>query len=443
MGAPSRPTELRRVLTVFLGAAIVVGGTIGAGILRTPGIVAQETGHPILFLAAWIAGGVLALMGASCFAELSAALPKAGGPYVYTRRAFGPFAGFVTGWADWVTNTFALAFLAVATGEYAVALAPTLAGFENAVGVGALAALALLNWFGLKLGGRVQEVLSLAKVVGLVAVALGCLFIAPADAAMPAAHLWAAPLVFGALPLIHAMQVVSETYAGWNSSVYFAEEDSNAARNGPRALFGGVIAITVTYVLINAALVMVLPFDVLAASKLPVADAARLVFGGASDRIITALVLVSLVGIINVYIMLNPRIVFAMSRDGVLPEQGSRLNHAASPGIGIIVSAVPAAILAAGFSFEILFLITGFLGVAVNAAAYLAHFQLRRTEPDLPRPYRAWGHPWLPALVTLISIALLAGFIAANPEPSLYAVAAIAASYPVYLWLRRQPRGTA
>jgi APA family basic amino acid/polyamine antiporter len=289
----------------------------------------------------------------------------------------------------------------------------------------------------------VQEVLSFAKVAGLLVIAAGCFLVADPGAALSEKHLWTAPLLFAALPLLHAMQVVTETYAGWNSSVYFAEEDTDAERNAPRALFGGVIAIAVTYVAINAALLFALPFDVLAQSKLPVADAARAIFGGDSDRIVTVLVLVSLIGILNVYVMMNPRIVFAMSRDGVLPAAGSRLNAAATPGVGIIVSVVPAAVLAAGFSFEFLFLITGFLGVAVNAAAYLAYFRLRRTEPAMPRPHRAWGHPVLPALVTLISLALLAGFVAANPEPSISAIVLIAASYPVYLWLRRQPRGTA
>lgn len=397
-------------------------------------------------LLVWLLGGAIALMGASCFAELATALPRAGGPYVYTRRAFGDFTGFATGWSDWVVNTCALAFLSVAVGEYAAQLLPKLAGYEHVLAVGLLVLLGAINWFGLQLGARLQEVLSLAKILALLAIAIGCLLVASPDAALisPERGL-VAPVVFAVLPFIVAMQAVTETYAGWNSSVYFAEEDKDTPHNAPRALFWGVIAVTVTYVAVNLSLLLALPYDTLASSKLPVADAAGAIFGGASHRVVTAIALVSLIGAVNVYVILNPRIVFAMSRDGLLPAIGSRLNDAATPGMGIVISVVPAAVLAAGLSFEILFAMAAFLSVAVNASSYLAYFQLRRTEPDLPRPYRAWGHPVLPALVTLISLALLAGFTIANPEPSIYALALCAASYPVYRWLRRavpQPRGT-
>ncbi len=437
----AHPQELRRVLSAFLGAAIVVGGTIGAGILRTPGLVAAQLAHPFLILGAWLAGGLLAAMGASCFAELATALPKAGGPYVYARRALGEFAGFAVGWGDWATSVCGLAFLAVATGEFVAKLYPQTAGFEHAIAMAVLAGLTVLNWFGLQVGAGVQQFLSVAKVLGLLAIVIGCFSISSPTAAVHSpTHGFGSAMVLGFVPLMIAMQIVSETYSGWNSSVYFAEEDHDSARNVPRALFWGIFAVTVTYVAVNAAVLFVVPYETLIASPLPVAEAARSVFGGASDRIVTLLAIVSLVGILNVTVMFTARIPFAMARDCLMPRSVSRVNRAATPGMALIAGTIPAVVLAAGISFEMLFSITGFLAVAVNAAVYITFFVLRRREPDLPRPHRAFGYPWLPGLVTVLSLVLLGGFILANPEPSLYAVAMLAASYPVYLWLRRARR---
>ena len=161
-----------------------------------------------------------------------------------------------------------------------------------------------------------------------------------------------------------------------------------------------------------------------------------MLFGGASDRVVTLLAIVSLLGILNVTVMFTPRILFAMGRDRLLPLSLSRLNRSATPGLALLICIVPALVLAAGVPFETVFLMTAFLGVAVNASVYIAFFALRRREPDLPRPHRAFGYPWLPALVTIISLTLLVGFVIANPKPSLYAIAMLAASYPVYRWLR-------
>jgi APA family basic amino acid/polyamine antiporter len=432
------PKELRRVLGVMLGIAIVVGGTIGVGILRTPGIVAASLGHPALIIGAWVAGGLLAAMGASCFAELATMLPKAGGPYVYARRAFGDFAGFGVGWADWTVSVCGLAALSVPVGEYAAQLVPPLAGFEHVIAVGVIVVLTAVNWFGLEVSGGAQQLLSLAKVVGLLVIVVGCfLFPNSTASAGSRAHSLAAPIVVAFVPLLYSMQIISETYAGWNSSIYLSEEDHDAARNVPRALFWGVLAVTVTYLAINAGLLVALPFETLASSPLPVADAARMIFGGASDRVVTVLAIVSLLGLLNVIVMFTPRIIFALSRDGLVPAPAGRLNRAAVPGVAMLMSAVPGSLLASGGSFEMLYSITAFLGVAVNAAVYLAYFSLRRRHPDLHRPYRAFGHPWIPGLVTAISIGLLFGFVVANPRPSLYAVVILAANYPVYAWLRR------
>jgi basic amino acid/polyamine antiporter, APA family len=231
--------------------------------------------------------------------------------------------------------------------------------------------------------------------------------------------------------------IIHETYAGWNSSVYFAEEDKDAAANVPKALFWGIAAITISYLLFNLGLLAILPHDALASSKLPAADAAARVFGSNGHAIVRGFAVISLCGILNVTVMFTPRIVFAASRDGILPAWLSRLNGALVPGRAMIACAVPAMLLAAGLAFETLFSITAFLGLAANLVLFASYFKLRRSEPELVRPFRAWGHPWLPLLITVVSGGLLVAFVIADPFSSSIALAAILFGLPLFGWFLR------
>jgi APA family basic amino acid/polyamine antiporter len=427
--AGGKARQLPHVLNALLGGAIVVGGAVGVGILRTPGIVAGELGQPSLILLAWIAGGVLALLGANCFAEMATSLPVAGGPYVYVRRAFGPVGGIAIGWADWLTSVTGLATLAVTIAEYGIGAANNAAA-THALAIAIIGAFTLLNWFGLEVGARAQQVLSGLKIGGLLmlaalAVIFGRNHALNGHVAVVGGH--------GAfLAFISATVIIHETYAGWNSSIYFAEEDHNAAANVPKALFGGIIAIMVCYVIVNLGLLTILPLDVLAASKLPAANAAAQLFGRSGHLVVEIFAIVSLCGILNVIVMYTPRIVFAMSRDALLPSGLSLLNRAAVPGLAMIVCVVPAMVLALGLTFETLFSITAFLGLAANLISFAAYFKLRHSEPELERPFRAWGHPWLPLLITVVSAGLVGAFAVADPLSSGLAIAAMLLAVPVF-----------
>jgi basic amino acid/polyamine antiporter, APA family len=424
------PVQLRRVLNAALGAAIVVGGSIGIGILSIPGVVAGRLGDPTLILTCWAVGGVLALLGANIYAELGTTFPQAGGPYVYLRRAAGPFAGFVTGWADSAVSILGMAATAALIGEY---LQNARAG-PHGIAVGLLVALGVLNWFGLKVGARAQQALTLFKLGGLLLIAVGCFFVTgqkinAAAAPMP-------PISVAAF--IAALVLITETYAGWNSAVYFSEEDKDTNRNIPRALFWGIGAMMFAYVLFNAGLVAVLDIQSLSASQLPATDAAKLVFGDTSAALVRTFSVVFLLGILNVGVMYTPRILFAMSREGVLPSPLSSLNRFSTPGSALICCLLPAALLASGQSFDFLFTVTAFLGLSINCAIYASFFVLRRTEPLLDRPFRARWYPWGPLLVLVLSMALLISFLITDPKPGLWGTAAIALSWPVYRALRFQ-----
>lgn len=422
------PRELRRVLNVLLGVAIVVGGAVGVGILRTPGVIAGQLGQPWLITLAWVTGGLLALLGANCLAEVAAAIPRAGGPYVYAQRAFGAVGGMTVGWADWLVSMTSMATISVAIAEYVAGEGRALV-FTHALAVGLIVAFALLNWFGLKVGARTQQLLSLFKVAGLLALA-GLALAAGSGAALVAPGPTAVRPTF--LILVSAVVIIHEVYAGWNSSVYFSEEDQDAGHNAPRALFWGIVAIMIAYVLFNLGLMALLPNEVLVSSALPAGDAAQRIFGAHGNAIVRVFAVISLCGILNVIVMFTPRILFGMSRDGLLPSGLSKLNAAATPGIAMIACVIPAMLLASGLSFEILFSITAFLGLFVNLACFLAYFRLRRIEPELQRPFRAFGHPWLPLATTLISAALLVAFVFAEPFSSSIAIVAMLLGWPLF-----------
>jgi len=433
--AGEKARQLPHVLNALLGGAIVVGGAIGVGILRTPGIIAGELGHPSLILLAWIAGGILALLGANCFAEMATALPQAGGPYVYARRAFGPLGGIAVGWADWLISVTSVATLAVAIAEYGIGAASSPAA-THLLAIAIIGAFTLLNWFGLEVGARAQQVLSGLKIGGLLllaglAIVLGGNHALDGHVAVTSGH--GAILAFAS-----AVVIIHETYAGWNSSIYFTEEDKDAAANVPKALFGGVLAIMACYVLFNLGLLTILPLDVLSSSKLPAADAAARLFGPSGHVVVQLFAIVSLCGILNVVVMYTPRIVFAMSRDALLPSGLSVLNRAAVPGLAMIVCVVPAIVLALGLTFETLFSITAFLGLAANLISFAAYFKLRYSEPDLVRPFKAWGYPWLPLLITVVSAVLVGAFVVADPLSSGLAIAAMLLALPVFVIASRR-----
>jgi len=429
--------RLPRVLNALLGGAIVVGGAIGVGILRTPGHIAGQLGGATYILLAWLGGGVLALLGANFLAEMATALPQAGGPYVYAKRAFGPLGGIAIGWADWLISVTAIATMAVTIAEYVGGGSVNVIG-THAMALAIIGAFALLNWFGLEVGARTQQLLSGLKIAGLLILAALAIALGTSGDRHAAAALSSPAPSF--LVLISAVVIIHETYAGWNSSVYFAEEDKDAATNVPKALFWGIAAIMFSYLVFNLGLLAILPPDALASSKLPAADAAARIFGPHGHALVRGFAVISLCGILNVTVMFTPRIVFAASRDGILPSSLSLLNRASIPGRAMIACVLPAMLLAAGLAFETLFAITAFLGLAANLVLFASFFKLRQLEPQLVRPFRAWGHPWLPLLITLVSAGLIIAFVFADPFSSAIAVGAIVLGLPVFGWFLRTRR---
>lgn len=429
---PRQHNKLLRILGLGFGLAIVIGGTVGVGILRSPGPIAEHLGSVWLILLAWTLGGVYALLGANYLSELATMIPKAGGYFVYAQRAYGAYGGFVVGWSDWLYQTLGLSFIAVVFGEYSVALFGTsFAGDRIVFTVSIILLLTILNWIGLRAGSAMQKVTSALKAIALLAFVVACfIFGGQPDTgkALETAASSAAPFV----AFILAFQLVLSTYDGWHSAIYFAEEDTNPAQNLPRSLFGGILLIIVIYLLVNIALIYVLPMSQLAASKFAGGDAISLMFGARSGQIVTILALLSLIGIINALLLMCPRIMLALGRAGSFTDKASEVNMGGTPAFGLAATALAAMLLSSIGSFELLAAISQFFAVTIAILLVLALFVLRRKEPDTPRPFRARGYPFAPFVMLIISILLFFGYIYSNPYPSLYALAVLAISYPVF-----------
>ncbi len=442
---PAQSGKLLRILGVGFGISISIGGVIGVGILRTPGGVAEQIPSVWLLVLAWTLGGIYCLLGANYLAELATSVPKAGGYYVYAHRAFGDYWGFVVGWSDWLNNTLALAFVSVVFGEYASSLfAPNLSGGRVIFSVSILAIVAILNMIGVRAGSDTQKITSFLKSLALVAFVAACFIYGSQHS--PAGTTDSLNTAVPALPVgvsasmiafVLAFQMVLATYDGWYGPIYFSEEDTDPSRNLPRSMFGGIAIVTAIYLLVNIALLYVLPMSQLSGSKFAAADALSLVFGARSGQILTVLALLSLIGVINALMMMCPRIIFALGRDGLFTARATAVNKGGTPVFSLVVTALIAIFFTTVGSFELLLGIGQFFIVVITILSIIAFFVIRRREPELPRPFRAWGYPYAPLLMLLCAVALFLGYIVGNVYPSLYALGLLAVSYPIFRLVQR------
>jgi APA family basic amino acid/polyamine antiporter len=410
------------VLGLGFGLAVIVGATLGIGILRTPGLVAGQLPTPSVVLIVWLAGGLYTLLSAVCFAELGSMLPKAGGYYVYARHAFGDTVGFAVGWTDWLTYCSVLGYVSIGIGEFAAILLPPLSGSVTMVAIIVLVILVALQWAGVQVSSRFQQVATAIKFAAFLAVVVAA-FVIPHTRVMPGLAVPAASIA----GLIIALQAVVITYGGWQSALYFSEEDRDPDRNIPRSMIGGVASVIVVYLLVNLALLSVLPIGDMARSTLPAADAARVLVGPRGHLIITVLSLISLPPMLNAILMIGTRILFAMGRDGLLWKETAAVNTGGTPTIATLVTTAVAVVLIASGSFQRLVAITAFFLALNYGVCCLALFVLRRREPTRLRPFVAWGYPWSAAIVFAGAAALLIGMLAGDTMNGALALALLAA----------------
>ena len=425
----------------------VIGGIIGGGIFRTPAIVAERVGSPALVLPVWIAGGIIALIGALCFGELGHRRPKAGGGYVYLRETWGPLPAFLYGWALLlVIATGAIAAVAVTFADYALALAGLPARHAAPVAVGAIVLLSGVNWIGVKPGALTQNVLTLLKLGALTAlIVVGLSAVVPPVGPPPPSGSPAGwPGVLASLGA--ALVPVLFTYGGWQQTNFLAEEIVEPERNLPQALVLGVAVVIAVYLLVNLAYLRVLGPAGLAASTAPAADAMRTLLGPAGGTLIAAGIAVSTLGFLDLVILVTPRVLQAMAADGVFFPQIARLHP---------VYRTPTAAIALQGAWAIALTLTGTFGQLVDYVAFadwiffgltvggLFVYRARDATLGLPATggFLVPGYPWTPALFVAAALGVVISSVMASLRNAAVGMALIGLGVPVYGYWRSRGAG--
>jgi len=429
--------HLLRVLGMAFALAIGIGTTIGGGILRTPGDIAALLPNGCLFMAVWVFGAVNALLGATVFSELGAMMPRAGGPYVFARRALGDYAGFFVGYSYWIQVCAVQAALSLLIGEYAPALVPALTGHALIVAFAVLFVLVALQWQGVRWGGHIQTFATVAKMLAFSGLIVAAFLIphappAPGTAALAMPH--GLTLV---IALILAMQGIIFTYNGYFYVCFFGEELRNPGRDIPRAIFRSVLLIIAVYLLLNLAFLWVLPISRMANAPFVGGIVAQVLFGERGNLIITAIVIISLLGTINAQVLISARLLLAMGRNGLFVPQATSVNSGGTPTIAMLLGTAVACVFMLSGTFNAVLGVIAVFMVVNYLLMYISLIVLRRRESGTPRPYKAWGYPWTTLLAVLIGLLFLAGVVVSDRRHTLIALVCLIISYPLYLGLRK------
>jgi APA family basic amino acid/polyamine antiporter len=425
----------------------VVGGIIGGGIFRTPAAVAERVGSPGLALAAWVIGGVVALIGAFCYGELGQRCPKAGGGYVYLRETWGPLPAFLYGWGLLlVIATGAIAAVAVTFANYALALAGLSERLTTPVAVGAIILLTAVNYRGVRPGAFTQNIFTLLKLGALAVLIAAGLLANPAPtaiAAPPAAAGWPALIVSVGAALVPILF----TYGGWQQTNFIAEEIIQPERNLPRALVAGVSVVVTVYLLANLVYLRVLGLPALARSSAPAADAMRAVLGPAGGRLIAAGIAASTFGFLNLVILVTPRVIQTMAADGAfLPRLAVLHPVHRTPAAALLLQAAWAIVLTVSGSFSQLVDYVAFgdwIFFGLTVAGLYVYRARDRAEGVVagPRAFRVPGYPWTPGLFVGAALYVVASSVAANPTNALIGTGLLGLGVPVYLFWKRRSAG--
>jgi len=458
--------ELVRGLGAWASGAIVVGTMIGTGIFLKPAEMAREGRSVSLVFAAWIVGAVLSIFGAFSFAELGAMLPEAGAEYAYLRRGFGPVYGFLFGWMHSIVGRPSslasiaagmmrfLSFLlpAVAAPLFSVHLAvPGLSGWikpydfvftwAQPLAVVWLLIMTGVNYLGVRLGGAVQVFLTTIKIIS-VAMVIGVAFFAPAQAQGGGSEpFWPAPGTGAAATLsafLAALAAALWAYDGWEDLNLVGSEVKDPQKNFPRALVGGVGFVAVVYLVFSAACLKVLPFEAVAASQHIASDVVTHIKGSTAARWITFAMVISALGSMNSSVLSGARVGYAMARDGIFFKIVKGI-HAKfrTPGRSLLFQGVLASLMALTGTFEELTSLFIFAAWIFYGFAVLALFRLRKKEPDLPRPYRCWGYPWVPGIFVAGALALTFNIWLERPGRSSMGLLLMLAGWPFYRYWSR------
>lgn len=449
--------SLRRELGLWAAVSIVVGTVIGSGIFLVPKTMVANVGSPSLVFLVWVFGGVLSLAGALTYAELAAAMPEAGGEYVYLRAAYGPMWAFIYGWTQmWVAKSGSIATLATAFFYYLANFYPQLEGtlatlplpigpggapleirYGQVLAMAVILLLAWVNYFGVRFGGDVQVVVTIIKVLLIGAViAIGL----TASQASVANLGTSAPAPVGGIAGFFAALVAALwAYDGWNNVAMVSSEIKDPQRNLPRALILGTLGVIAIYLLANAAYFLVLSSSEVATTDRVAAEMMRKVMGGFGAGAVSLAAMISIFAALNGSILTGARVPYAMARDGLFFRAIAEVHPRwFTPANSIVALSTWAALLVLSGRYEQLFTYVIFSSWILYGMATASVIVLRRKRPDLVRPYRTLGYPVVPVLFVLVAAALLVSTLQSSPRESLMGIGIILAGLPFYRYWRQR-----
>ena len=431
--------KLKRVLSLLDATMINVGGIIGSGIFMVPATVAMFTGSASLFFMVWIAGGIVSLFGALSVAELGAAMPRAGGQYVYLSEAYGPVWGYLYGWsAVAVINTASIAAVGVAFSEYLRFFFPITDISIKGIAVTTIVLLTIINILDVKSGARFQNLFTISKLGAIFGIIiLGLVMEGGSNQNLiPFFSNQSFTELVGPLGL--AMVSVLWTFDGWIFITYVAGEVKNPGRNIPLSLIFCMLIVVSIYLLLNYVLIYTLGFTGMNGSDLVVSDAAFVFLGNKGAAIVTLIILISLIGANNGFVLTSARINYAMAKDKLFFHQASQIHSKfKSPANALIIQCVWASLLTFTGTFNqlityIIFASWIFYGMSAGAVIIL-----RNKKPDMERPYKTPAYPWIPIIFILFAIFLTINTIIEAPRDAAIGAGIILAGLPMYYYWKK------
>jgi APA family basic amino acid/polyamine antiporter len=459
--ASEKPVELRRALGLWAAIAVVIGTAIGSGIFLVPSRMVTAVGSPSKVFVVWIFGGVLTLFGALSYAELSGAMPGAGGEYVYLTAAYGPFFGFIYGWTQtWVAKPASIATLGTGffyyLGDFFPALSRVFYTVPLPIGpdfkpldirYGQLVAIALIlflagvNYIGVRVGGSVQIAVTALKVALICGVIVAGLTSGQGRAEN--FHTAVTPHPGGIEGFFVALVAALWAYDGWNNAGMIGSEIEQPERNLPRALIGGTLCMVVIYLLTNLAYFYILSAREVGASERVAADAMRRVLGTPGGAAVSVAAMISIFAALNGSILSGSRVPYAMARDGLFFRRMSQINpHFRTPGACIVLLGVVSSIILLSGRYDELATLVIFPSWILYGMTAASVIVLRIKRPEMNRPYRVPGYPLVPIFFVLVAVALLYSTLLNSPRESGIGLVLIIAGLPFYFyWKRRLPAG--
>lgn len=435
---------MKRTLTLLDSTMINIGTIIGSGIFLVPTTIALYMYSTSLTILVWLVAGILTLFGALSMAELGAAMPRAGGQYVYLKEAYGPFWGFLYGWSSfWVINSASIAAIAVAFATYLGYFYPITPLQIKLIAIAAITAFTLLNIYGLRTGVWAQNIITFLKIGALLAIISLGFFLSGGELAnfqplFPDRSFSSIIPLFG-LALIATLW----SYDGWIEVTYIGGEVKNPGRTIPLSLLLSTLIIIVVYILVNIVFIFLLSLPVIAQSQMVASDAISVVLGSAGTTLVVLIILVSTLGGVHVNVLTSPRIYYAMARDKLFFQSLAEIHPKhGTPARSLVVSGIWSSLLVFSGTFYQIITYVVFVSWIFYAMSCAGVIILRHKQPDLKRPYRTWGYPVVPVIFILLSGFLVLNTIISSPLNALIGAGLILTGLPAYLYWKRKPSAT-